>query len=256
MMSALNKKERLLLLGITLACLFTLLLFYFFFYSPQKDRLSIKHEELKTEQKILAAIETKTSQIENHSYRDTKSLQGQIPVDPLTEQLILQFEKVEVLSQSTIQSMSFAKEDFLFSSEENGDPALENDGEPSGEQVTDKDTSSVKRLQITMMVESENYFAMEKFIGELENLERIVEINQLVFEGREEMSPVLDGREPQPLIYQLVASAFYLPELTDLQDSVPSIDSPPPSMKKNPFIQYTNPAEEGSITTNDGDAEN
>lgn len=252
MISPLNKKERLLLIGITLACLITLFLFYFFIYSPQEDRLRVKHEELKTEQKILEAIEKKTSQIENHSFRDTKSLQEQIPVDPLTEQLILQFEKVEVLSQSTIQSMSFAKEDFLFSIEENEDSALGNGGEPSVEQVIEKDTSSIKRLQITMTVESENYFAMEKFISELENLERIVEINQLVFEGREEMSPVLDGGEPQPLSYQLVASAFYLPELTDLQDSVPTIDSPPPSMKKDPFIQYTDP----SITTNDSDAEN
>jgi type IV pilus assembly protein PilO len=252
MISALNKKERLLLIGITISCLITLFLFYFFVYFPQKDRLRVNYEELKTEQKILAAIEKKTSQIENHTYRDTKSLQGQIPIDPLIEQLILQFEKVEVLSQSTIQSMSFTKEDFLFSSEENEDSSLEDGGEPSAEEVLDKDTSSVKRLQITMTVESENYFAMEKFISELENLERIVEINQLVFEGREEMSPGLDGGQPQPLSYQLVVSAFYLPELTDLQDSVPTIDSPPPSMKKDPFIQYTDP----SITTNDNDAEN
>ncbi|WP_044339507.1 hypothetical protein [Rossellomorea aquimaris] len=252
MISALNKKERMLLIGMTSACLITLFLFYFFVYSPQKDRLRVTHEGLKTEQKILAAIEKKTSQIENHSYRDTKSLQGQIPVDPLTEQLILQLEKAEVRSQSTIQSMSFSKEDFLFFSEENEDPAPGDGGEPPVEQVTDGDTSSVKRLQITMTVESENYFAMEKFISELENLERIVEINQLVFEGKEEMSPVLDGGQPQALSYQLVASAFYLPGLTDLQDSVPSIDSPSPSMKKDPFIQYTDP----SMTTNDSDNEN
>ncbi|MGM0864303.1 MAG: type II secretion system protein GspM [Bacillota bacterium] len=248
MILSMNKKEKVLLIGMAIGCLFTLLIFYFFIFSPQQESLNLKQEELQTQQKLLAAIETKTSEIANHSYRDTTSMQEQIPVDPLTEQLLLQFEKAEVLSQSSIQSMSFAKEDFIFSNEET---ALENQEETPKEQVIENDTSSVKRLQITMTVESDNYFSMEKFISTLENLERIVEVNQLVFEGRKEMSPAITGEVPQAITYQLVASAFYLPELTDLQDSIPSIDSPPPSLKKNPFIQYTDPAATETDQTKD-----
>ncbi|MGM0853311.1 MAG: hypothetical protein ACQEWI_11970 [Bacillota bacterium] len=251
MISSLNNKEKVLLIGMTIGCMFTLLIFYFLIFSPQKERLNLKQEELKTEQKLLAAIESKTSEIAKHSYRDTKSMQELIPVDPLTEQLLLQFEKAEVLSQSTIQSMSFAKEDFIFSIEQNEDATLQYQGETSEEQVIENDTSTVKRMQITMTVESDNYFSMEEFISTLENLERIVEVNHLVFEGRAEMSPVLTGEETQVITYQLVASAFYLPELTDLKDSVPSIDSPPPSLKKNPFIQYTDPATKEADQTND-----
>ena len=254
MISSLTKKERLLLTGITLTCLVTLFLFSFFFYSPQKERLGIKQEELKTEQKLLAAVEAKAAQIENRSYKDSKSLQSQIPVEPLTEQLILQLEKVEVESQSTIISMNFSKEDFTFLNGDNEDSDLGKMEGSSDEKVIEKDTSLVKRLQMTMTVESENYFAMEKFIHELENLPRIIEVNQLVFEGKEEMTPVLTDEEPEPYTYQVVASAYYLPELTDLKDSVPSIDSPPPSLKKNPFMQYTDPSakEDESTNTDDG----
>ncbi|PFA64564.1 hypothetical protein CN378_15395 [Bacillus sp. AFS015802] len=251
MISSLTRKERLILIGITFACVFTLFLLYLFVYSPQQDRLVIKREELKTEQKLLTAVEAKAVQIESHSYKDTKTLQNQIPVEPLTEQLILQLEKAEVVSQSVIQSISFSKEDFAFEIEEKEDSVPGNEEVSSDEQESGKDSSMVKRLQMTMTIQSGNYFAMETFIHELENLPRIVEVNQLVMEGREEMSPVLTDEEPQPLTFQLVASAFYIPGLSDLNDSLPTIDSPPPSLKKNPFIQYTDPAvkEESAETT-------
>ncbi|MGG4166869.1 hypothetical protein ABEW00_05200 [Rossellomorea vietnamensis] len=247
MISSLTKKERLLLIVITFACMFSLFLIYFFVYFPQHDRLEMKQNELKTEQKLLSAVEAKTEQIETRSYKDIHTLQNQIPVEPLTEQLILQLEKAEVVSQSEIQSITFAKEDLAFSIEGDDDTLEGSSQGSSNPQETENDNSGVKRLQMTMTVQSENYFEMEKFIHELENLSRIVEVNQLLIQGREEMSPVLTDEGPEPLIFQLVASAFYIPGLSDLQDSLPSIDSPPPSLKKNPFIQYTDPSsEEGS----------
>ncbi|MCA1063571.1 hypothetical protein QTG56_11925 [Rossellomorea sp. AcN35-11] len=242
MMINLNKKERMLLIGMTLACSVILSIFYFFIYSPQEKRQEMKQKELETEQKLLTAIETKVSEIADHSYRNSTSMQKQIPVSPLTEQLLLQFEKAEVVSDSTILSMSFAKEDFILPTEEAEDAPLENQEGSTGEQVAETVTTPVKRLLVTMTVESDNYFSMEKFINSLENLERIVEVNQLAFEGKEELGPVLNEEGPQPITYQLVASAFYLPELTDLKDGIPSFDSPPPSLKKDPFIQYLDPA--------------
>ncbi|MEI2664580.1 type II secretion system protein GspM [Rossellomorea sp. LJF3] len=244
MISSLTKKERLLLIVSTFACLFSLFLCYYFVYSPQQDRLEMKQKELKAEQKILSAVEAKTEQIEAHSYKDIHTLQKQIPVEPLTDQIILQLEKAEVLSQSEIQSINFAKEDFAYSSEESDDTLEGNSQGSSSPQESGSDNSAVKRLQMTMTVQSGNYFEMEKFIHELENLPRIVEVNQLLIQGREEMSPVLTDEGPEPLIFQLVASAFYIPGLSGLQDSLPSIDSPPPSLKKNPFIQYTDPSSE------------
>ncbi|MGG3915674.1 type II secretion system protein GspM [Rossellomorea vietnamensis] len=244
MISSLTKKERLLLIASAFVCLFSLFLFYYFVYSPQQDRLEMKQKELKAEQQILSAVEAKTEQIETHSYKDIHTLQNQIPVEPLTEQIILQLEKAEVLSQSEIQSITFAKEDFAYSSEESDD-TLEGDSQGSSNpQESGNDHSGVKRLQMTMTVQSENYFEMEEFIHELENLPRVVEVNQLLIQGREEMSPVLSEKGPEPLIFQLVASAFYIPGLSDLQDGLPSIDTPAPLLKKNPFIQYTDPSSE------------
>ncbi|WP_064092508.1 hypothetical protein [Rossellomorea aquimaris] len=233
----LSKREWTLFIGLILICVMSLSLLYFFVYSPQNTRLQRIQNELQTEKAILQAMEAKTN-VESRAFTDL-SLQKKIPVEPLTEQLLLDFEMAEVVSESFIQSMSFEKNDFSQTLSE-----IEGGNEEDGTASTDVGNSLIKRLQITMTVESPTYFEMERFLTEVENLERIVEVNQLIFTGTEEFNEgVVEGSD-QSIIYQIVASAFYLPTLTELKESLPSIDSPPPSLKKNPFNQFTDPAGE------------
>ncbi|XXM72264.1 hypothetical protein ACQ0QQ_21850 [Lysinibacillus sphaericus] len=209
----------------------------FFVLQPAEKRLQYKKEELGIQLKLQQAVEAKVDSIAENETLDSSSLQQKIPVDPSTEGIILDLEKAELISGSTIQSINFEKTDGALAPADNEETDAV---PPAGSQLP----ASLKRVQMTMTVESPGYFEMETFLEEIENLQRIVEINGLYFEGAQELKENMEGYSEDTFTLELTASAFYIPELEDLKEGLPKIQSPPASLKKNPFPQFPEEDEE------------
>ncbi len=203
----------------------------YFVLQPAEKRLQYKKEELGIQVKLQQAVEAKVDSIEYNETLDSSSLQQKIPVEPSTEGIILDLEKAEMISGSTIQSINFEKTDGALATAEGEESAA---APETGDQLP----SLLKRVQMTMTIESPGYFEMEAFLEEIENLERIVEINGIYFQGGQELKENMEGYSEEALTFELTASAFYIPELEDLKEGLPKIQSPPPSLKKNPFPQF------------------
>jgi type IV pilus assembly protein PilO len=227
-----TKKQWSIFFSVIAAGLLMIAFLNFFLIQPLEERIQYQEEELAVQLKLQKAIETKVNSITDNETADSTSLQKKIPVEPLTERLILDLEKAELISGSIIQSIIFERTDGSLTEQGN-----------EGSDGSVKETQLpplLKRLKMTMVVEAPSYFEMEEFLEEIESLERIVEINGLYFEGEEELKENMEGYNEDTITFELTASAFYIPELDDLKDGVPAIQSPSPSLKKDPFPQFQN----------------
>jgi type IV pilus assembly protein PilO len=208
----------------------------YFALQPAEKRLQYKKDELGIQVKLQEAVEAKVDSIDENETPDSNSLQKKIPVEPLSERVILDLEKAELLSGSTIKSIHFEKTD--------GALAPKESEETEAAPVVDTQLPALlKRIQMTIVVESHSYFEMEAFLDEMENLERIVEINGLYFEGEQELKGNMEGYSEDTITFEVIASAFYIPGLNELKDGLPVIESPLPSLKKDPFPQFPDEGE-------------
>ena len=106
----LENKLLLLISGvILLALLFTGL--YFFLLYPLQGEIALKETELANEERLLATINEKSVGANPISFESTTELQKKLPVKPLTDQFVRDLEKAEIVSNSEIQSMTFAESD-------------------------------------------------------------------------------------------------------------------------------------------------
>jgi type IV pilus assembly protein PilO len=227
-----TKKQWSIFFSVIAAGLLLIAFLNFFLIQPLEERIQYQEEELAVQLKLQKAIETKVNSITDNETVDSTSLQKKIPVEPLTERLILDLEKAELISGSIIQSIIFERTDGSLTEQGN-----------EGSDGSVKETQLpplLKRLKMTMVVEAPSYFEMEEFLEEIESLERIVEINGLYFEGEEELKENMEGYNEDTITFELTASAFYIPELDDLKDGGTAIQSPSPSLKKDPFPQFQN----------------
>jgi type IV pilus assembly protein PilO len=50
--------------------------------------------------------------------------------------------------------------------------------------------------------------------------------------------------EANLIYYETKLSAYYYPTLTDVEDEMPTLEVPPPSLKNSPLIPYINESKE------------
>jgi type IV pilus assembly protein PilO len=231
-----TKKQWTILISLIVTGLVILAGVNYFALQPAEKRLQYKKDELGIQVKLQEAVEAKVDSIDENETPDSNSLQKKIPVEPLTERVILDLEKAELLSGSTIQSLQFEKTDGALAPKK----SEETEAAPA---VDTQLPALLKRIQMTIVVESPSYFEMEAFLDEIENLERIVEINGLYFEGEQELKENMEGYSEDTITFEVIASAFYIPELNELKDGLPVIESPSPSLKKDPFPQFPDEGE-------------
>ncbi|MGD6877972.1 pilus assembly protein PilO [Bacillus infantis] len=212
---------------------------YFLFLSPKLDELERKEAELKTEQQLLAAVENNAASRQANSFSSTVELQKRVPVKPLIEQLLLDIEKAEVVSGSFVAEMQFEEGEVA------ADTPLEEDVQSaeaqasvaaSDETVPVALPQGVRKITVALTARSSTYYEFERFIESLENNKRIILVESIEFEGQEEMSTV--ENDSQALNYNIAVSAFYMPELAELEKQLPAIDSPPPGNKRNPLNSF------------------
>ena len=261
MKGAIDKKQFLVFFAIVLivSLLFTGL--YFWQLSPLNTQITTKETELSNQEKQMEALNAELSSTGSTSFATTVELQKQLPVKEAVDQLVLNLEKAEVISGSAITTMAFVDGEVILSEEEsaaalaaanakaaesstatagetNGqaatteeEPANE-EGDPAAE-VVDLLPQGVKKVSVAMTVQSPAFFEMEAFLESLHSMKRILKVDNLTFNGSEEIHSIEQSSEK--LEYQLTISVFYAPTLSDLQDQMPSIEAPKPSNKRDPF---------------------
>ncbi|MEC2054580.1 hypothetical protein I6J18_19150 [Peribacillus psychrosaccharolyticus] len=261
MKGAIEKKQFLIFIAIVLivSLLFTGL--YFWQISPLNTQITTKETELSNQEKQMEALNAELSSTGSTSFATTVELQKQLPVKEAVDQLVLNLEKAEVISGSAITTMAFVDGEVTLSEEESAaalaaanakaaeasdataggtneqaatteeEPANE-EGDPSAE-VVDLLPQGVKKVSVAMTVQSPAFFEMEAFLESLHSMKRILKVDNLTFNGSEEIHSIEQSSDK--LEYQLTISVFYAPNLSDLQDQMPTIEAPKPSNKRDPF---------------------
>lgn len=232
---------------------------YFYFLQPLNKDLKSKQDELDMANKQLTIIENQLVNISEETAKSTMKLQKQIPVKRSVEQLMLEIEKAETVSNVKINSISMGStgtDETIESAQDTAQESSANqDGSNNGEQntavgqenasttVLDEETekqvvvlpSGVKKTPFIISGDANNYFELEKFLDSLHGLQRKIKLDQLSFNGLAEVT----NEEPidPKITFELSISAFYFPKLEDLRNELPPIDTPDISNKKNPFYE-------------------
>jgi type IV pilus assembly protein PilO len=250
----LSKKEKLILLAGILLVFLLIATAQFMMLSPLKSELVTKEQSLQTEQKLLDGIIQKKADETTKVVEDTRELQKKVPITPLQEQFILDLERAENVSNSLVKSMSFSKdvdvtitppveENPGANGEANTDESLEvktvQEVEAEKEAQTANTITGLKKLTISLNVESPTYEDLEKFISTLESLSRIVVVESINYSGGKEITSLETEPAEEKLSYSLSVSAYYLPTLNDLIADLPKIDAPGPANKKNPLSAFS-----------------
>jgi type IV pilus assembly protein PilO len=244
---SLSKKNKLILLFSALLFVLFIVFAQFILLAPLNTDLKLKEQTLETEQQLVDSM-MQNQVVESAEVTEgTRELQKRVPVTPLQEQFILDLEKAENVSNSKISSMSFTIDvDVIESNQagtENTDTAESTqatDGtttDPATQQNAHEASNGLKKLTVSLSVESPTYEDLEKFIETLESLKRIVVVESINYTGGEEITSL--EKEYEPLSYSLTISAYYLPNLDDLIAELPKIDAPAPANKKNPLSSFS-----------------
>ncbi|MBB5324571.1 type IV pilus assembly protein PilO [Anoxybacillus tepidamans] len=223
---------------------------YLYKLKPLYSRIDELNATVSNEKKLLAALQAQASKQQTDVTDSIVELQKKVPVKPLVEQLILDLEKAEVVSNSFISSMAFNE-----NAEINAPPQATNQTigqgveaqlntnsqpvQPSSPQQQNNSSlalpDGLKKITVQLTVQSPSYYHLERFLQTLEGLDRIVSVEALSFTGNPELTSA--DATVKPLTYSLTVSAFYYPGLVNLQNKVPPLDVPPPSEKRNPLTE-------------------
>lgn len=250
--------------GVILLFLMSGIYGYFGVLSPLYQKIDSVDAEMQQQKTFLENAETSvavTSQISENTF----ALQEEVPVKPLVDQLMLQFEKAEVLSDSLILTIDFSDGD---ASEDQEATATEEDADSeSTEETTDTSTDAaeenvsnedesldtsettsppspevlpqgVKKITAEMSVVSKDYEGILNFIKTVEELKRVIVVEAITFTGMDEPEIASAEAVPNQLKYEVTISAYYLPELTDYLKDLPKGEFPAPNGKENPLINY------------------
>ncbi|MGG1677581.1 hypothetical protein ACIFOT_17730 [Neobacillus sp. NRS-1170] len=269
MKSRLSKLDKIIVGGGSLLIILVFVYAQFLSLTPLKSDLSLKQQELQTEQKLVELMTKKKSDSQKTEPENTSELQKQLPVMPLQEQVLLDLEKAETVSNSQIKSMSFTKDadvtqpapEAAAANSGTNQGAAQNQSatnqgtqnqaatqnqtttaQGTGNQAATQQTAAatapngLKKITVQLQIESQTYAELEKFIETLESLPRIVVVEAINYTGGEEVTSL--DQEDKPLSYLLTVSAFYMPTLTDLAAQMPKIDAPAPAGKDNPLTQF------------------
>ncbi|GAM12063.1 hypothetical protein [Mesobacillus selenatarsenatis] len=253
----LERKHYLILLAAALLSFLIYIAGFYLYLAPMNASLSLKESQLKMEKQLNSTLEERLASVNETDFSSSAELQKRLPVDPMVEQLVLDIEKAEVISNSFVTSIEF-------DASQQASPTIKPELSAS-EQVTDESggqaDNSVSEVEVTnpqlempdglvkttaqINVRADNYFSLEKFISALESLRRIVVVESISFSGPQEIFTLSD--EEAPIEMALTINAFYFPELAELKDYNPKIETPAPANKRNPFPTFGDYSEDNLL---------
>ncbi len=247
---------------------------YFGLLSPLHQRIEAVDTEMK-QQEVLLKTASESIAVTTQTSENTFALQEEVPVKPLVDQLMLQFEKAEVLSDSLILTMDFTdgnelEEEEVVAEEETTDDTASEDTATNDTAENEADTTEasneveddisnqnetvepsetpipavpevlpkgVKKITAKMSVVSKDYDGIRKFITTIEELKRVIVVEGITFTGMDELEIASADAVTDQLKYEITISAYYLPELTDYLKDLPKGEFPAPNGKEDPLIK-------------------
>ncbi|WP_147532505.1 hypothetical protein [Bacillus marasmi] len=270
-----SKKETIILVLTVLLTILAIFSLYYFYLEPKYNLIDTQTASLKTEKELLATLQEQSQQKSNITAESLAVLQRKVPVKPQQEQLILDLEQAEVVSGTKIINMSFSEGDVApppaetpedtNKENENGDDEAKDENADAADEDKDNEAKEendenaddnkekentykptplpggIKRLMVTLSVESSNYEELKKFIESVEGLQRTIVVETISFSGVAEVTELPEAnakQDDEKIAYSLTLSAFFMPGLTDLQDKLPELVAPPPANKTNPFNRF------------------
>jgi type IV pilus assembly protein PilO len=242
-----SKKE----IFILISGMFIVLILYFIisvtYLNPLKENVLQKEQQLKTEKQLQAAYEKRITAVPSGEIKSTSELYKIIPKEPFTEQLILNFEKAEIVSDSTITFMEFGESN----SSDQKETAADSDNESNDSNANDRNVeisdsvpAGLQKTSVTLSVEAKGYEGLEKFIQVLEESKREIIIESIDFNGPESMA--FSAEQKEIISFTIKLSAFYFPAENDKGDKM-QIETPAPANKRNPFPTFGDYSEDNLI---------
>lgn len=220
----------------------------YLFIKPVNEKMDRKQSELQMATQQLTIIENNLQQLNEQTVLSTVELQKQVPVKRLLDQLLLDIEKSEIISDVNIIEMKMngteSDEEIDLSEEEGNQPQEENSETEGSKEISETDPlieeklpNGIKKVSIVLNGQADTYFEMESFIKNLLDLKRILRVESLKYTGFDEIVSVL--QEDQMVEFELAIAAYYYPELTELQKELPPLDTPRISNKRNPLSSFS-----------------
>lgn len=256
----LEKKHYFILLAAAAASVFIYIIAFYLYINPMKSSLALKENQLNMEQQLNSTLEARLAAVNETDFSSTVELQKRLPVDPMVEQLVLDIEKAEIVSNSLVSSIEFnaeqqegtplQQETTTAAEDESGDQVAVTESEVA---VMGSQPEGLMKTSANIIVKAENYFGLEKFISTLESLRRVVVVESISFNGPEEVFTVSD--EEVSIEMSLTINAFYFPNLVDLKDYNPQIQTPAPANKRNPFPTFGDYSEDNLIEQEQSDGD-
>ncbi|MFC4320953.1 hypothetical protein [Litchfieldia salsa] len=215
------------------------------------------------QEKLIDTLKQKQSNADTPVVSSTE-IQKKIPVIPLVEQLILDIEQAEAVSNSEIVNLAFSEADFSLPApvEPNQTTATTEQAEATTEeQPQNNETTTevveeqvevfdptivegLKQVTVTIAIKSPGYYELEKFLSLIEHQTRIAKVDSLNFTGKSEVVSVAQEDIDEPLTYTVTLSTFYMPAYPELAVEAPKVNYPDPSEKKNPLFVNTSEEDE------------
>lgn len=227
---------------------------YYLFMKPLNEQLERKHSELEMANQGLVLVENQLKQFTEKTVISSMKLQKQVPVKRLLDQLVLDIEKAEIISDTKINELklngSESDEEVVFKTNEN-EAATSGNNQSDSENTESTNSSKVpeeklpngiKKISVTLKGDANTYFEMESFINSLENLKRIIKVDALKYTGVEEIYSV--EQKDQPVEFELTIAGYYFPKLEDLRNELPPLDTPESANKKNPLSSFSDKTNE------------
>ncbi|MFC5733686.1 pilus assembly protein PilO [Cytobacillus gottheilii] len=247
-------------LGIVLIGILTFGLYYLFIL-PLNDQIDRKNTELDMARQELDIIDNTLTQNSEQTVLNTMELQKEVPVKRLLDQLLLNVEKAEIVSDATINEIQLngtqEDENIDLISEEGTvqyDPETEEE-QADPEEIVDEDSETsetgepetplpngIKKTSLTLFGESDSYFELEKLLENLLSMERIIKIEELNFTGLQEVYSV--EQDTSNVTFEITLAAYYYPALEDLEAELPPVDAPDGSNKSDPLNRFTTEEDE------------
>lgn len=186
---------------------------YFNIYSPAKEANERAAQTLANERDILFALQRQEAQQSPAESSSSRQLQEKVPVKPLEDLILLQVQKAEVKSDTYVHEVNFSLEE----------PMIENPPEH---------VANVQAVIAEVHLETDVYSKIDRFIEEIESMERIFIVDGIEFTAPEEIRTV--EQETNNIGMTVTFHAFYRPDLENLVDEAPKVDASVPSGKHDP----------------------
>lgn len=226
-MSNLSKRQKdVALVVLSVIFLLSLALYsYFKIYAPAKDMNERALQSFSNERDILFALQRQQAQQVPNQTTNSRILQQQLPVVPLEDLILLQVQEAEVKSDTYVQEVNFSFEEALI-------------------ETPPEDVQNVQAIIAEVHLLATDYANVDRFIEEIESMERIFVIDGIEFTAPEEIRTTDDEGDLQELT--VTFHAFYRNDLPGLLDDAPKVDAPPSANKSDPtpFNQSNGSGEE------------